>query len=104
MFFRMLFNDLARFMVLLVILLVAFAASWTVLIEPKAYLDAQQGDSYSNLWTTTNVDHMEVEGCADELGGASVGSTLVHLLEAALTGGDFFECAGNTTTSPQAAT
>ena len=120
-------------MVLLLFLLVAFAASYTVLIEPWLYLREQQGDGYNHLWTTSTVDHLEVDGCADELGGVSVGSTLVRLLEAitppqrytysnpfpyaypyssptpdpnqvrlleaALTGGDFFECAGNAVSS-----
>mgnify|MGYP004116523187 FL=1 len=69
-------------MVLLLFLLVAFAASYTVLIEPWLYLREQQGDGYNHLWTTSTVDHLEVDGCADELGGVSVGSTLVRLLEA----------------------
>ena len=69
-------------MVLLLFLLVAFAASYTVLIEPRFYLREQQGDGYNHLWTTSTVDHLEVDGCVDELGGVSVGSTLVRLLEA----------------------
>ena len=38
MFFKMLFGDLLRFLVLLLFLLVAFAASWTVLLEPPPWL------------------------------------------------------------------
>ena len=83
MFFRMLFGDVLYFMVLLGFLLVAFAASWTVLLEPQS--------SHS------------ITGCADELGGVDYGTTLLRLLEGALTGNDFFECARNSTNSPVAA-
>ena len=84
MFWRMLFGDVLCFLVLLSFVLVAFAASWTVLLE-----------------------HLETAGCADELGGADVDSTrgvvLVWLLEGALTGKDFLECARDSTDSPVAA-
>ena len=46
---------------------------------------------------------LEIAGCADELGGVDIGSTLVRLLEGALTGNDHFECARNSTNSPVAA-
>jgi ankyrin repeat protein len=81
MFFRMLFGDVLYFLVLLLFLLVAFAASWTVLLEPQS----------------------SISGCADELGGVDFHTTLLRLLEGALTGNDFFECARDSTSSPVAA-
>jgi hypothetical protein len=81
MFFRMLFGDVLYFLVLLLVLLVAFAASWTVLLEPQS----------------------SITGCADELGGVEFHTTLLRLLEGALTGNDFFECARDSTSSPVAA-
>jgi hypothetical protein len=81
MFFRMLFGDVLYFLVLLLVLLVAFAASWTVLLEPQS----------------------SIAGCADELGGVDFHTTLLRLLEGALTGNDFFECARDSTSSPVAA-
>ena len=47
--------------------------------------------------------HLETAGCADELGGLDVVSTLQTLLEGALTGSDLFECARDSTKSPRAA-
>jgi len=82
MFFRMLFGDVLYFLVLLLFLLIAFAASWTVLLEPESSL---------------------IAGCADELGGGKFHTTLLLLLEGALTGSDYFECARNSTNSPVAA-
>jgi ankyrin repeat protein len=81
MFFLMLFGDVLYFLVLLIFLLVAFAASWTVLLEPQS----------------------SIAGCADELGGVDFHTTLLRLLEGALTGNDFFECARDSTSSPVAA-
>ena len=69
MFFTMLLGDVLSFLVLLVFMLVAFTFSWNVLLETG--------------------------GCADELGGADIFSTLVRLLEGALTSDDFFECAND---------
>eukprot|EP00964_Phaeocystis_antarctica_P006895 scaffold3731_cov63-Phaeocystis_antarctica.AAC.2 len=82
MYFKMLFGDLRNFLVLLLFLLLAFGASWTVLLEPQS----------SAL----------IAGCADDLdlGGVDFPSTLLRLLEGALTGNDRFECARNSTTSP----
>ena len=82
MFFRMFFGDVLYFLVLLFFLLVAFAASWTVLLEPQSSL---------------------IAGCADDLGGVDFGSTMLRLLEGALTGDDHFECARDSTNSPVAA-
>jgi len=81
MFFRMLFGDVLYFLVLLLVLLVAFAASWTVLLEPQS----------------------SISGCADELGGVDFHTTLLRIFEGALTGNDFFECARDSTSSPVAA-
>jgi hypothetical protein len=81
MFFLMLFGDVLYFLVLLIFLLVAFAASWTVLLEPQS----------------------SIASCADELGGVDFHTTLLRLLEGALTGNDFFECARDSTSSPVAA-
>jgi len=81
MFFRMLFGDVLYFVVLLLVLLVAFAASWTVLLEPQS----------------------SITGCADELGGVDFHTTLLRIFEGALTGNDFFECARDSTSSPVAA-
>ena len=81
MFFRMLFGDVLYFLVLLLFLLVAFAASWKVLREPQS----------SIAW------------CADELGGVDFHTTLLRIFEGALTGNDFFECARDSTSSPVAA-
>jgi hypothetical protein len=83
MFFRMLFGDVLYFMVLLFFLLVDFAASWTVLLEPHST--------------------SSITGCADVLGGVNFETTLLRLLEGALTGNDFFECARDSTHSPVAA-
>ena len=90
MFFLMLFGDVFNFLVLLLVSLVAFAASWTVLLTNTA--------SNTAALTTHNQTT-----CADELGGANFLSTLVRLLEGALIGNDFFECARDSTTTPVAA-
>jgi ankyrin repeat protein len=82
MVFRMLFGDVLYFLVLLLVLLVAFAASWTVLLEPQSSL---------------------IAGCAEDLGGVDFHTTLLRLLESALTGDDYFECARDSTNSPVAA-
>ena len=74
MFFRMLFGDVLYFLVLLFFLLVAFAAGWTVLLEPQSSL---------------------IAGCADDFGGVDFGSTLLRLLEGAVSPNDHFECARN---------
>ena len=104
MFFRMLSGDLVSFLVLLVFLLLAFAASWTVLLEPEPSLLAQQsGDDQNWRWTPSHAAHLETAGCADELGGLDVVSTLQTLVEGALTSNDFFECARDSTKSPLAA-
>jgi hypothetical protein len=84
MFFAMISGDLIRFMVLLLFVLVPFTASWTVLLESSHSMVAQQFS----------------DGCANELGGVDIGSTLVRLLEGALTGNDFFDCARDSTNSP----
>ena len=103
MFFNMLFGDLLCFLVLLLFLLVAFAASWTVLLEPPPRLVEQQfGDEQTWRWTLSPVAHLKNAGCADELGGVDILSTLLRLLEGALTGNDQFECARESTTSPLA--
>eukprot|EP00964_Phaeocystis_antarctica_P064787 scaffold39015_cov72-Phaeocystis_antarctica.AAC.5 len=81
MFFRMLFDDVLYFLVLVIFLLVAFAASWTVLLEPQS----------------------SIAGCAGELGGVDFLTTLLRIFEGALTGSDYFECARNSTNSPVAA-
>ena len=104
MFFRMLFGDVFYFMVLLVFVLVAFAASWTVLLEPKPVLLAQQFDDAQNWrWSPSYAAPIETAGCADELGGLDIFTTLRTLVEGALTGNDFFECARDSTKSPLAA-
>ena len=46
--------------------------------------------------------HLETAGCAYELGGVDIRSTLVRLLEGALTVNDLFECARESTNSPWA--
>ena len=103
-FFRMLFGDLLNFLVLLLVLLVAFTASWTVLLEPEPSLLAQQsGDEQAWRETLSPVAYLETAGCADELGGVDFFSTLKKLIEGALTGNDFFECARDSTESPWAA-
>ena len=103
MFFRMLSGDLVSFLVLLVFLLLAFAASWTVLLEPEPSLLAQQfGDDQDWRWTRSHAAHLETAGCADELSGLDFVSTLTTLVEGALTGNDFFECVRDSTKSPWA--
>ena len=103
-FFRMLFGDLLNFLALLLVLLVAFTASWTVLLEPEPSLLAQQSSDEQNWrWTLSPVAHLETAGCAYELGGVDFFSTLKKLIEGALTGNDFFECARDSTESPWAA-
>ena len=104
MFFRMLFGDLISFAALLLFLLFPFAASWTVLLEPEPALLAQQfGDGQNWRWTPSLTAHLETAGCADELGGLDVVSTLLTLIEGALTGSDFFECARGSTKASEAA-
>ena len=44
--------------------------------------------------------HLEASSCYDELGGVDLFTTLQRLIEGALTGGDFFECARETTQAP----
>ena len=91
-------------MVLLVFVLVAFAASWTVLLEPKPVLLAQQFDDAQNWrWSPSYAAPIETAGCADELGGLDIVSRWQTLVEGALTGNDFFECARDSTKSPEAA-
>ena len=107
MFFDMIFGDLLRFLVLLLFLLVAFAASWTVLLEPPPWLVEQQfGDDQNWRWreplSLSPLAHLETDDCADELGGIDIFSTLIRLLEGALTGNDHFECARDSTKSPLA--
>jgi len=81
MYFRMLSGDLFNFLVLLLFLLVAFAASWTVLLDSA---------SWSSLEEVSNFT------CVEELtGGDDIAFTFLTLLEGALTGSDFFECARN---------
>ena len=77
---------------------------WTVLLEPEPSLVAQQfGDEQAWRWTLSPMAHLETAGCTDELGGVDMFSTLLRLLEGALTGSDFFECARNSTRTPVAA-
>ena len=103
-FFRMLFGDLLYFLVLLLFLLVAFAASWTVLLEPSPLLVAQQfDDEQAWRWTLSPAAALETAGCADELGGVHIGTTLLRLLEGALTGSDLFVCARESTKAPAVA-
>ena len=104
MFFRMLFGDVFYFMVLLFFVLIAFAASWTVLLEPEPVLLAQQfGEDQNWRWTQSHAAHLGTAGCADELRGVDILSTLLMLVEGALTGNDFFECARDSTKTPEAA-
>ena len=85
----MLFGDVFYFMVLLFFVLVAFAASWTVLLAPKPVLLAQQfGDGQNWRWAPSYAAHLETAGCADELGGLDFFSTLQTLFEGALTGSE----------------
>ena len=101
MFFRMLFGDVQYYLVLLLVLLVAFAAAWTVLLQPSQPLLTQQfGDDRRWRWTRSAVAHLEASSCYDELGGVDIFTTLQRLIEGALTGGDFFECARETTQAP----
>ena len=94
MFYRMLIGDLISFLVILAFLILAFAASWTVLLEPEPSALAQQfGDGQNWRWSQSLAAHLETAGCADELGGLDVVSTLRTLVEGVLTGNDFFECA-----------
>ena len=72
--------------------------------EPEPALLAQQlGDDQDWRWTRSHAAHLETAGCADELGGLDFVSTLQTLVEGALTGNDFFECARDSTKSPLAA-
>jgi len=81
MYFRMLSGDLFNFLVLLLFLLVAFAASWTVLLDSASW---------------TSLENVSNFTCVEELtGGDDIAFTFLTLLEGALTGSDFFECARN---------
>ena len=103
MFHCMLVGDLISFLVLLLFLLLAFTASWTVLLEPEPSALAQQfGDGQNWRWSQSLAAHLETAGCADELGGLDFASTLTTLVEGALTGNDFFECVRDSTKSPWA--
>ena len=101
MFYRMLVGDLISFLVILAFLILAFAASWTVLLEPEPSALAQQfGNDQNWRWNPSYGTHLETAGCADELGGLDIVSTLQTLVEGALTWNDFFECARDSTKSP----
>eukprot|EP00964_Phaeocystis_antarctica_P158527 scaffold129219_cov66-Phaeocystis_antarctica.AAC.1 len=100
MFNRMLFNDVLYFLVLLAFLLVGIGASWYALLESTAY-------AYSGLsvpgepWREYSpAAVIEAEGCADELGGIELLTIIFRLLEGALTGSDFFDCARSSTEAP----
>ena len=72
-----------------------------MLLEPEPALLAQQsGDDQNWRWTPSLAAHLETAGCADELGGLDVFTTLQTLIEAALIWNDFFECARDSTKSP----
>ena len=101
MFYRMLVGDLISFLVILAFLILAFAASWTVLLEPEPSALAQQfGNDQNWRWNPSYGTHLETAGCAEELGGLDIVSTLQTLVEGALTWNDFFECARDSTKSP----
>ena len=51
-------------------------------------------------WNPSYGTHLETAGCAEELGGLDIVSTLQTLVEGALTWNDFFECARDSTKSP----
>ena len=91
MFFLMLFGDLLNFLVLLLFLLAAFTASWTVLLGSPSSLGNVNNATNKTSWTVPleNVD------CADELGGDDIISTFLVLLEGALAGFNHFDCARN---------
>ena len=93
MFFRMLFGDVLYFMVLLFVLLVAFAASWTVLLGPP---------SPSPQWRDDWPSHARPEppGAPTSLAASTLTRRCYALFEGALTGNDFFECARDSTNSP----
>jgi hypothetical protein len=75
------------------------------LLESSHSMVAQQfGDEQTWRWTFSPVlAHLETAGCANELGGFDIGSTFFKLLEGALTGNDFFDCARDSINSPMAA-
>jgi len=100
MFNRMLFNDVLYFLVLLGFLLVGIGAAWYALLESTTY-------GYSGLsvpgepWREYSpAAVIEAEGCADELGGIHLITIIFRLLEGALTGSDFFDCARSSTEAP----
>eukprot|EP00964_Phaeocystis_antarctica_P103143 scaffold68442_cov60-Phaeocystis_antarctica.AAC.1 len=115
MFFRMLSGDVLYFLVLLLFLLVAFAASWTVLLDTTVLIDTASSpppDPLSSKLTKHLDDYAsnsyELVGCHQSYelvtgGNVSFFSTLLRLLEGALTANDHFECARNSTKSPVAA-
>ena len=100
MFNRMLFNDVLYFLVLLGFLLVGIGAAWYALLASTTY-------GYSGLsvpgepWREYSpAAVIEAEGCADELGGINLITIIFRLLEGALTGSDFFDCARSSTEAP----
>ena len=115
MFFRMLFGDVLYFLVLLLFLLVAFAASWTVLLDTTVLFDTASSpppDPHVSDLTKHLNDYAsnsyELVGCHTSYqlvtgGNVSFFSTLLRLLEGAVSANDHFECARNSTKSPAAA-
>ena len=63
----------------------------------------QFGNDQNWRWSPSYGAHLETAGCADELGGLDIVSTLQTLVEGALTWNDFFECARGSTKAPLAA-
>ena len=84
-----------RVLMLLLFLLLGFAASWYVLLASSFELGASQ-----EPWRDYYEAILEGQGCADELGGLGFMPIFWRLLEASLIGGDFFECARSSTDNP----
>ena len=100
MFNRMLFNDVLYFLVLLGFLLVGIGASWYALLESTAYAYSGLSDPREPWREHSPAAVIEAEGCADELGGIDLVTIIFRLLEGALTGSDFFDCARSSTEAP----
>ena len=89
MLFRMV-NDTAEFLILLCSVLVSFSAAFLVLFEPSESLHMWP-------WNTSLVNVDNRDDCVARF--SAYGSTLEFLVEAALTGSEFFSC-GLTTDTP----
>ena len=86
---------------LLGFLLVGIGAAWYALLESTTYGVIGHSDHKGEPWREYSpAAVIDSEGCADELGGIDLLTIIFRLLEGALTGSDFFDCARSSTEAP----